>query len=58
MPLSHAHGYQPIRHNICIPGLEIATDTVTNRTHIFSLVTENSGLVDTLAIRFRFKLKE
>ena len=33
-------------------GLKIATDTVTNVTNIFSLVTKNSGLVATLAIRF------
>ena len=33
-------------------GLKIATDTVTNVTNIFSLVTENSGLVATLATRF------
>ena len=28
------------------------TDTVTNATNIFSLETENSGLVATLATRF------
>ena len=33
-------------------GLKIATDTVTNVTNIFSLVTKNSGLVATLATRF------
>ena len=33
-------------------GLKIATDTVTNVTNIFSLVTNNSGLVATLATRF------
>ena len=31
-----------------LPGLEIATDTVTYATNIFSLVTKNSGLVATL----------
>ena len=34
------------------PGLEIATDAVTNATNIFSLATKNSGLVATLATRF------
>ena len=33
--------------------LEIATDTVANTTNIFSLATENSGLVVTLATRWR-----
>jgi len=33
-------------------GLEIATDTVTNATNIFSLATKNSGLVATLVTRF------
>ena len=33
-------------------GLEIATDTVANVTNIFSLATENSGLVATLAPGF------
>ena len=30
-----------------ITGLEIATDTVTNATNIFSLATKNSALVST-----------
>ena len=30
-----------------LTGLEIATDTVTNATNIFSLATKNSGLVAT-----------
>ena len=33
-------------------GLKIATDMVTNVTNIFSLVTNNSGLVSTVATRF------
>ena len=37
-------------------GLEIATDTVTNATTIFSLVTKNSGLVATLVTRFLYDL--
>ena len=39
---------------ILIAGLEIATDTVTNATNIFSLTltTKNYGLVATLATRF------
>ena len=32
-------------------GLEIATNTVTNATNIFSLATKNSGLVATLVTR-------
>ena len=34
------------------PGLKIATDTVANATNIFSLATENSGLVAKVATRF------
>ena len=37
-------------------GLEIATDTVTNATNIFSLAMKNSGLVTTLATRFFYDL--
>ena len=37
-------------------GLEIATDTVADVTNIFSLATENSGLVTTLATRFLYNL--
>ena len=36
--------------------LEIATDTVANATNTFSLVTKNSGLVATLAIRLLYDL--
>ena len=36
--------------------LEIATDTVANATNIFSLATEKSGLVATLATRFLYDL--
>ena len=44
-------------------GLEIATDTVTNATNIFSLATKNYGLVATLVtifleLLFRSKLRE
>ena len=44
-------------------GLEIATDTITNATNIFSLATKNYGLVDTLVtifleLLFRYKLRE
>ena len=42
----------PINLMIVITGLEIAADTVANATSIFSLATENSGLVATLATRF------
>ena len=41
---------------LSIAGLEIATDTVTNATNIFSLVTKNSGLVATLVMRFLYDL--
>ena len=40
----------------CNSGLKIATDTVANATNIFSLVTKNSGLVVTLAVRFLYEL--
>ena len=36
--------------------LEIETDTVANATNIFSLATENSGLVATLETRFLYDL--
>ena len=36
--------------------LEIVTDTVTNVTNIFSLVTKNSGLVAKVATRFLYIL--
>ena len=44
-------------------GLEIATDTVTNATNIFSLATKNYGLVATVAtifleLLFRAKSRE
>ena len=35
-----------------LAGLQVATDTSTNATNIFSLVTKHSGLVATLATRF------
>ena len=41
---------------LSIAGLEIVTDTVTNATNIFSLVTKNSGLVATLVTRFLYDL--
>ena len=41
---------------LSIAGLKIATDTVTNATNIFSLVTKNSGLVPTLVTRFPYDL--
>jgi len=37
-------------------GLEIATDTVTNVTNIFSLATKNSSLVAKVATRFLYDL--
>ena len=37
-------------------GLEIATDTVTNATNIFSLATKNSSLVAKVATRFLYIL--
>ena len=37
-------------------GLAIVTDTVANATKIFSLVTKNSGLVATLAIRCLYNI--
>ena len=40
----------------CITGLKIATDTLTNATSIFSLVTKNSGLVTTLATRYLYDI--
>ena len=49
------HLYYLIFVTFC-PGLEIATDAVTNATNIFSLATKNSGLVATLATRFLYDL--
>ena len=37
-------------------GLEIATDTVSNATNIFSLATNTSGLMATLVTRFFYDL--
>ena len=45
-----------LNFNCGFPGLAIATDTVANTTHIFSLATKNSGLVASLAIRFLYDL--
>ena len=36
-------------------GLEIATDTVANKTNIFSLATKNSSLVAKMATRFLYQ---
>ena len=41
---------------LSIAGHEIATDTVTNMTNIFSLAHKNSGLAATLVIRFLYDL--
>ena len=41
---------------LSFPRLEIATDTVTNATNIFSLAAKNSGLVTTLVTRFLYDL--
>ena len=41
-------------NNYIAAGLEIATDTVANATNSFSLATENSGLVATLATTFLY----
>ena len=38
------------------PGLKIVTDMVANVTNILSLANKNSGLVTTLATRFRYDL--
>ena len=45
--------YGPIKMDA---GLEIATDMVANATNIFSLATNNSGSVATLATRFLYDL--
>ena len=42
--------------DVSLAGLDIATDTVTNATNIFSLATENSGLVATLTTKFLYDL--
>ena len=42
--------------DVSLAGLDIATDMVTNATNIFSLATENSGLVATLTTKFLYDL--
>ena len=42
--------------NAALAELKIATKMVANVTNIFFLATKNSGLVGTLANRFRFDL--
>ena len=42
--------------DVSLAGLDIATDTVTNATNIFSLATENSGLVATLTTKCLYDL--
>ena len=42
--------------DVSLAGLEIVTDTVTNAINIFSLATENSGLVATLTTIFLYDL--
>ena len=44
------------RRHILSATLEIATDTVTDVTNIFSWATKNSGLLTTLVTRFLYDI--